>query len=133
MPPLGRFRRLRPLLKVKDMARSVAFYRDVLGFAVAGGWPQGEAQTLVFLEQGEIALMLTSDPFDHHPGAPGLTGQLALDCDVRALHERIKDRATILWGPEVYSYSRREFSAADPDGYRWVFGEETDDPPTCPD
>ncbi len=127
MPEPIRFRRFQPLLKVKDLARSVAFYRDVLGFTPAGGWPCGEEASLVFLDHGPISLMLTSDPNGNHPGEPTLTGQFYLDCDVRALHELIKEQAKVLWGPEDYSSGRREFSIADPDGYRWVFGEATEE------
>jgi hypothetical protein len=36
----------------------------------------------------------------------------------------------IEWGPEVYSYGRREFAVRDPDGYLVIFTEPTDEAPT---
>jgi hypothetical protein len=50
--------------------------------------------------------------------------------DVLGLRESIKDKAAIEWGPEVYSYGRREFAVKDPDNYLLIFSEETGDPPT---
>ena len=52
---------------------------------------------------------------------------------MRDLHKSLLDRVTIEWGPEVYSYGRREFAIRDPDSYLLIFTEATEDPPTCPE
>jgi len=50
--------------------------------------------------------------------------------DSLALCDSIKANVPIEWGPEIYSYGRREFALRDPDGYRVIFTERTDEPPT---
>lgn len=50
--------------------------------------------------------------------------------DSQMLHDSVKTRLPIEWGPEVYSYRRREFAVRDPDGYLLIFTETTNDPPT---
>ena len=51
--------------------------------------------------------------------------------DAAGLHEALKGKVTIEWGPEVYFYHRREFAFHDPDGHLIIISEETDDPVTC--
>ncbi len=65
---------------------------------------------------------------------PTLTGQLWVDVeDVRALHALVSPQVEVLWGPEVYSYHRREFAIRDPNGYLLAFSESTDDAPSFPE
>ncbi|MFQ5677217.1 MAG: hypothetical protein ACE5G1_15095 [bacterium] len=47
------------------------------------------------------------------------------------MHNSIKDKVEVLWGPEVFQYGMREFAIRDCNGYTLAFGEPTDDPPTC--
>jgi hypothetical protein len=49
------------------------------------------------------------------------------------LHELLKARVPIEWGPEVYAYGRPEFAIRDLGGYVIIFTEPTDDPPTTSD
>jgi uncharacterized glyoxalase superfamily protein PhnB len=51
--------------------------------------------------------------------------------ELPALHASIAKQTTIEWGPEVYSYGRREFGFRDPDGNWVILSEVTSDPPTC--
>jgi catechol 2,3-dioxygenase-like lactoylglutathione lyase family enzyme len=131
-----RFQRVTPFLATRDVGRTVAFYTQVLGFRVQTLDPP-EQPTLAILDrdvepsgQGASIIFdasLWSDP-------PALTGQIHFDLSpggVLELYDRVKDRAEILWGPEVYDYGRREFSCRDPNGYALVFSERTSDPPTC--
>jgi len=39
------------------------------------------------------------------------------------LHDRVAGNAKIEWGPEVYSYGRREFAIKDCNGYLLAFSE----------
>lgn len=126
---------LTPCLKSSDLLTTVAFYVELLGFRVETLWPPDEP-SLAVLDHGpsehEVAVSLMFYAEDMYEGEPPptMTGQLTLDVDdVLALHESLEGRAEILWGPEVYHYGRREFSIADPDGYRLVFTEPTEDEP----
>lgn len=48
-----------------------------------------------------------------------------------AVLDRVKGRAKIVYGPEVYHYGMKEFAIEDPDGYMISFSQPTDEPPTC--
>jgi len=50
---------------------------------------------------------------------------------VTALYESAKDSLSVEWGPEVYSYGRREFCVSDPDRHQIIFSEVTTDPISC--
>ena len=119
-----------PRLHVHDLQRSIAFYRDVLGFTV----------TTLVPEQAPVFAMLARPPVYLQLGGIGgrreaadrSTCTLCFDTvDVPALHAALAARIAIEWGPEVYFYGRREFAVRDPDGNLLVFSEETSDPPTC--
>jgi len=50
--------------------------------------------------------------------------------DARAIHAALQGHVPIEWGPEVYTYGRREFAITDRDGYLFIFSEATSDAPT---
>ena len=111
-----------PSLRVRDVARTIAFYRDLLGFALIGRHPADDP-TWVALAHGPVELQFFSDP-PIGVGEPGLAGTLYLyPDDVRALAERLRGRVPFEWGPEVMPYGMREFAILDPDGYRIAFTE----------
>ena len=121
-----------PALKVVDLDETIAFYTGHLGFAVDSLWPK-DAPTFCILDHGPTHLMFHTEPYEAAEGPPLMTGQLHIDLEggVMELFENLKDHHEILWGPEVYSYGRREFSVRDPNGYRLVFSERTNEKPTC--
>ncbi len=126
---MSRFLSCSPRLPVSEIARTIGFYVEVLGFEAAEPWP-AEAPTFVLMERDAVVLQFYTPPAD----APEPCGHGTISIDVEdalAMFERVRDRVTIEWGPEVYFYGRREFSFRDPDGYALILSEETDDPPTC--
>jgi hypothetical protein len=50
--------------------------------------------------------------------------------DSPTLYDSIKSDVPVEWGPEVYTYGRREFALRDPNGYLVIFTEPTEEPPT---
>ena len=71
------FTSITPHLKTNDLAATIRFYTDVLGFTV--------------------------DPNTLYP-QPCLAGQLWIEVqDVMSLHSNVAGRVKIEWGPEVYS------------------------------
>ncbi len=120
-----------PRFAVTDLSRSLDFYRQVLGLEIDFAWP-AEAPTFALLKKGalEIGLFVADS---QRPGAKVGTLELVLECeDVASVaNDLIAQGLRPDWGPEVYSYGRRECAFADPDGHLIIFTEETGDPPTC--
>ena len=127
---MARLNHLEPRLHIADFNRSVAFYRDVLGFTVEATFPENEP-TFAILSRDGVGLQIggidAQKSPDHRPSCT-----LFFDVtDVLALHGQLKRVVEIEWGPEVYFYHRREFAIRDPDGHLIILSEETDDPVTA--
>lgn len=87
---------------------------------------------MVILDHGDAAIIFDASLWIEKPH---MTGQVLFDVapgDVRVIYEKVRNRAEVLWGPEVYDYGRREFSCRDPNGYALVFSEPASNPLTCP-
>ena len=120
-----RLKVITPALRCRDLESTIAFYTEWLGFVVESMWPADEP-TFCILDNGPVHLMFHTEAYEGASEAPLMTGQLHIDMEggVLALHERLEDEVEVLWGPEVYSYGRREFSIRDPNGYRLIFGAQ---------
>lgn len=110
-----RFECANPILRVADMARSVRYYVDVLGFTNAD-WG-GDDFTCVTRDDAGIYLA------EGDQGQPGTWAWIGVE-DVGALYEEYKATgARILHAPENYSWAY-EMKVADPDGHVLRFGSE---------
>lgn len=58
-----------PRLPASNLARTIAFYRDVLGFTVDVAWPSA-APTFVILRRDQVSIGFF-EPNHHQPGPPG--------------------------------------------------------------
>ncbi|HYV39095.1 MAG TPA: VOC family protein [Gemmataceae bacterium] len=129
---VGRFIRITPRFPVADLQRTLAFYEQTLGFRIDIAYPE-DKPTFCILKRDDVRLGFFV-PDEHRPNAATGNGECYIEVhDSVGLHEAIKGRVAIEWGPEVYWYGRREFALRDPDGYLVIFTEPTDDPPTCID
>ena len=122
---------LTPHLWVTDMQRSMAFYRDVLGFEVRRAEP-AEAPTFASLQRGENALMLS--PFDEtfedwrmvalvkerrdSPGA--VSFYIEAGDDISAESRRAEAAGAVVDPLAERPCGQREFTVADPDGFWWA-------------
>ena len=100
-------------LLVRDVDRSVAFYRGFFGFDGPSGW-QGE--TFVIRNDAGFALALTPDP-DPPPWPGGLHFGFLLDSVAEA--RRHRERISAAGIPLIESYAEPGFVAfkcRDPDG-----------------
>jgi catechol 2,3-dioxygenase-like lactoylglutathione lyase family enzyme len=114
-----------PVLRVADLDRSVRFYEDTLGFAVAWRAPNDGGGENCMLSTGSVSLLLSTGP--HLGDTPRFTGTLYFDgSGVEQLYEAIKDRVTLVWPLGVMKYGSREFGFRDPDGYLLAASESTD-------
>lgn len=109
----------RILLRPNDMARSLAFYRDELGLAIAREFPGG---TVFFLGGGYLELSGSSDT----PGG----GAVALWLQVRDLAAAHRELAAhVVREPRREPWGLHEMWLADPDGTRIVLVEIPPDHP----
>jgi catechol 2,3-dioxygenase-like lactoylglutathione lyase family enzyme len=122
------FEHVTPGLPVSDLRRTVEFYSGVLGFGVDVLWPDSRP-TFAILCKDSTSLGFF-EPTEHRPGQIGDAQLYSEVTGALALHESLKTRCPIEWGPEVYSYGRREFALRDPDGYLIIFTEPTNEPPS---
>jgi catechol 2,3-dioxygenase-like lactoylglutathione lyase family enzyme len=133
------------MLTCRNMPKSVAFYRDTLGFTLEHSWPEGDAPMWanMMLDRQSIMLGASMDPgqapdcggdaatkalhqklYDdfkgNKPGIGFMTYVLVPDVD--AFHSRLSKAGL---KPEVKPttqfYGIRDFSVLDPDGYRLIF------------
>ncbi len=110
---------LTPMLQSADLARAEAWYRENLGFEVAG-----RAEDWIRLERDGVALMLMRNA---HLGAPTATATQYFEVDdVRSLWESLDGRVAAEWGLERMPYGMLEFAVRDADGYLLSFGQRVE-------
>ena len=113
-PESFRGRSLAASLTVSDLARSLAWYRDVVGFTVERKFER-EGRLAA------VALLLTQD--DGAQGAQRVKGagfslMITTTQDVDAFAKRIEDRGGVLSSPPADVWGARAFRLQDPDGFR---------------
>jgi catechol 2,3-dioxygenase-like lactoylglutathione lyase family enzyme len=137
-PPPGaepeRWSALVPELLVRDLAASLAFFRDLCGFEVRFARPE---DGFVYLELGAAQIMLAEIAPDawvvgplEPPFGRGINFQVEVP-DARALHDRILGAGVALYQPLDTAWYREggdehgqtEFLVQDPDGYLFRFVE----------
>jgi catechol 2,3-dioxygenase-like lactoylglutathione lyase family enzyme len=115
----------RVLFRPRDYARSVAFYRDGLGLAVAREYAGG---TVFYAGQSLIELAGHGAPADDAPPFPG-----ALWLQVRDLataQRELQERGVaISREAREEPWGLHEMHVADPDGVTLIFVEVPDDHP----
>jgi 2-C-methyl-D-erythritol 4-phosphate cytidylyltransferase len=117
-------RQLWPLLFIQDIARSVTFYRDRLGFTLA---QQAESNGKLFwcrLERGGASIMLqqVQDTEDGPPQARGRGVAFYFVCDdADAVYEEFTSRGLTLKPPEIAYYGMKQLFVPEPDGYTICF------------
>jgi lactoylglutathione lyase len=122
-----------PFLGVTDMAASVRFYVDGLGFAMTHQWaPEGELRWC-WLQLGRAALMLQEFVREGHGGTRP-EGQLGagmsvcfICADALAIYREARARGLDAERPFVGNHMWVA-GLRDPDGYRIYFESETDAP-----
>ena len=130
--PAGEYGRALPTftvnLLVRDIARSVAFYREVFGAEVRYSDPDFAAMRLAQLD-----FMLHADhTYDDHPWYPRLTAakERGLGVELRLLgvdpddveSQARKAGAAILQPATDKAHGWRDVMVQDPDGYVWALG-----------
>lgn len=115
----------RVLFRPKDYARTVAFYRDSLGLAIAREYSGG---TVFYAGQTLIEIAGHGAPPD---GAPPFPGALWLQVrDLAATQEQLAERGvTIAREARQEPWGLHEMHVDDPDGISLIFVQVPDDHP----
>ena len=117
-----------PGFTANDLEKSLAWYRDVLGFAVESRWEKDGKLAGVELRAGDITFMLGQD--DWKKGRDRKKGEgFRLYCettqDVDALAAGIVARGgTLDQEPRDQHWGMRDFSLTDPDGFKITIARE---------
>jgi len=110
------------VLAVQDLAKSAAYYRDVLGFRIS--WE--EATDWRLAERDGVRLMIGHCPNENRAadiGSHNWFGYVEID-DVSALHAELTNRGANCTALRDQPYGMREMTVTTPDGHRMVFGQD---------
>jgi predicted enzyme related to lactoylglutathione lyase len=117
-----RFEQVTPILCVRDVRASLAYYMDKLGFTDCWSWD--DPPTFGGARRDGFEIQFCKDG----QGSPGTWMSVWVD-DVDALHAELSERgADIRQPPTNFEWGVREMNVADPDGHRLRFGMGTDQP-----
>ena len=115
-----------PSFTVNDLQKSLAWYRDVLGFVVDERWEHDGKLTGVSLQAGGVTFMIGQD--DWKKGRDRKKGEgFRLYCtttqDVDTLAAGIEARGGKLdQQPRAQPWGTRDFALTDPDGFKITIG-----------
>lgn len=124
---------LTPLIQVFNMPRSLAFYRDVLGFEVVMDSGDGDNSSWVWVKKDGCHLMLNDQ---YEPGSEPETPlvervrwhndtALYIGCEnVDEVFEYLTSKGLDLDPPIATTYGMRQLNLTDPDGYQICFQHE---------
>ena len=115
-------------LTVKDLRESLAWYRDVFGFAVDQEYERDGVLAGVALRAGAVRILINQDNgakgWDRVKGE-GFALQFTTKQPVDEIAQRIKDNGgTLLMEPADMPWGARIFQLHDPDGYKLVVSSE---------
>jgi uncharacterized glyoxalase superfamily protein PhnB len=123
-------KKLTPNLIVADVSRSIAFYRDVLGFTLEQTVPDAEPFVFAIVKSGGVQIYLNASgpAVEEYPTLKGrpIGGTLTLFInveDARASYEALKDHVQVVLPLETKWYGLTEFAFLDPDGYVITFAQ----------
>jgi uncharacterized glyoxalase superfamily protein PhnB len=110
-------------LTVHDLAASVAWYRDVLGFTVDREHRRDDRLFAVSLRAGAVRILLGQDDGAKGPDrskGEGFSLRLTTPQDIDAIAARIQARGGTLETPPFDAWGVRAFRLRDPDGFRFT-------------
>jgi uncharacterized glyoxalase superfamily protein PhnB len=135
------------MFTVKDMAKTIAFYRDTLGFELEAKWPDTDQPMWANLMLGDQSVMIGAnmspdaegcgggtmddatkshwktayEDFQKNKSGVGVVVYLLVD-NVDAFHDRVVSKGVKGVGkPTSQFYGIRDFWLDDPNGYRLMF------------
>ncbi|HWC73025.1 MAG TPA: VOC family protein [Gemmatimonadales bacterium] len=124
-PETLRLRNITPSFTATDLQRSIAFYRDVLGFVIGEEWRENGELAGCEIRAGAVSFMLAQDDFakgrDRQKGV-GTRVRCHTAQDLDKLAAEIKARGGVLdQEPQDMPWGERTFMISDPDGFKLTF------------
>ncbi len=121
-PETLRLRNVEPGLTVNDLQRSLAWYRDILGFTEGERWEHDGKLAGISVVAGTVTINLTQDDWakgrDRQKGE-GFRLYLNTVQDVDEIAATIKARGgTLASEPKDMPWGARVFHLVDPDGFK---------------
>ena len=118
--------KLEPLFYVKNLQKSVNFYRGILEFNLGEYFPDKTNPTYipVFIDNYKLMLCLAreSNQKFYNKGLGGSGTQLFIQTEkVDDIWKKVKDKVEIFDNIETKPWGDREFTIKDPDGYLLTF------------
>jgi uncharacterized glyoxalase superfamily protein PhnB len=126
-PESFRARSLGASLTVKDLRKSLAWYRDVVGFTVDREIEREGTLRAVALKAGSVRILLNQDDGAKGERAKGEGFSLMFTTaqDVDAVARRVRERGgTLETEPADTPWGTRAFRLRDPDGFKLVISME---------
>lgn len=114
--------RIIPMLPVKSMPASVAFYQK-LGFSIE---QRKDEWRWAMLRFGECRLMV-DESINVHPSLPRTSVLYLYPDDIAGYHKQLRGNGLDIPGLEMSFYGMSEFRMEDPDGNRLWIGQQTGD------
>ena len=135
-PGAAKLASLIPMLSVSDLARTMAFYCDQLGFKVINTF--GSPKPVWCMRGRDNVKLMFNFPGSYiETDLPRRAKDFQIfyfyPDDVLALHAAWRAKGLAVTDLRVTGYGMREFELRDPDGTWLWFGEDTSDPPTVTD
>jgi len=119
---------LSPMLETKDLAATIEFYKDMLGFTCdtlseEWGWAH--------LTKDNISIMFTKPNEERNIPEPIMSGSLYITVDdVDSVWDNLKYVCSICYPIENFEYGMREFAVFDNNGYLLQFGQVINEQPS---
>lgn len=127
---MTRFTSVTPNLVVRNIAASLVFYRDVLGFTINMSVPDAPPHVFVGLERDGVPVFLNdvraaAQDFPAMASTPpgGTATMFFIVTDVDALHALVAPKASVVMPLKTQFYGMREFAVTDPDGHVITFAQ----------
>ena len=126
------YKDLTPNLMVKNVNKTIEFYKDVLGFNVVQTVPDSgdfvfgivNADKILFMFQEEKSIKEEYPQLDKFPQGGGLTLYIHVT-DVNELYEKIKGKAKIAKEMHKTFYGSTDFAIEDCNGYILTFSQQS--------
>jgi uncharacterized glyoxalase superfamily protein PhnB len=115
------------MLHAQDLDATIGWYRDVLGFSLAGTWPETNP-TWCAIDYGPATLMFTNNPAEGSQPS-GMTGEICFyPDDIDAYYDEVTARgAQASQPPADQVWGMRTFLLTDPSGYVLMFAQGLDE------